>query len=68
MTFWRWLQFQDRRADAVGILAVHALADEDWPKRARNFRTLDEYLDRCGACDAVRAALKQAYNEWSATP
>jgi uncharacterized protein YozE (UPF0346 family) len=64
MTFWRFLQQQRTREDAVGRFARAALLDPQWPRRARTCQAMAEYLDLAGAPFAMRRAFGQACAEW----
>ena len=64
-TFTVWLDFQERRRDAVGELARVVRKDFQWPGW-RNIEGLATYCRAQQVAPPVLAALRQAWGEWEA--
>ena len=61
MTFYRWLQRQKERTDAVGEFARYAIKDKLFP---RECRALHLFLLRYEGLPERRTGVKAAHREW----
>lgn len=62
MSFYKWIikNYSGMRCPA-GDLADDAKSDENFPRKAKSYRTILDYLESNGACDACLDIFEKAF-------